>query len=113
MDIINYLDNLNREIINPKNRTICILNLGYFINKENGNNFNLKQGQLIKQIICTGDILYIYFLYRFFHNEEQILQKWNTIIKEIETDIAVLGMPLLDITQYKDSRGNLIANLVL
>ncbi|SDG74860.1 Resolvase, N terminal domain [Planococcus glaciei] len=45
--------------------------------------------------------------------KEEILQEWNDLTKNIEADIVVLDMPLLDTTQYKDSMGTFIANLVL
>jgi DNA invertase Pin-like site-specific DNA recombinase len=41
------------------------------------------------------------------------LQEWNDITKNIQADIIVLDMPLLDTTQYKDSMGTFIADLVL
>lgn len=41
------------------------------------------------------------------------MQGWNTITKGQQTDIVVMDMPLLDITQYKDSMGTFIADLVL
>lgn len=50
---------------------------------------------------------------RFGRNKEEILQEWNDLTKNIEADIVVLDMPLLDMTQYKDSLGTFIADLVL
>ncbi|KRE06081.1 DNA recombinase [Bacillus sp. Root239] len=84
-----------------------------FIDKQRGKNFNREQYQLLKRMIRKGDILYIHSLDRFGRNKEEILQEWNAITKEIEADIVVLDMPLLDITQYKDSLGTFIADLVL
>lgn len=84
-----------------------------FIDKQSGKNFNREQYQLLKRMIRKGDILYIHSLDRFGRNKEEILQEWNTITKEIEADIVVLDMPLLDTTQYKDSLGTFIADLVL
>ena len=46
-------------------------------------------------------------------NKEEILQEWNDITKNIQADIVVLDMPLLDTTQFKDSLGTFIADLVL
>jgi hypothetical protein len=45
--------------------------------------------------------------------KEEILNEWNDITKNIQADIVVLDMPLLDTTQYKDSLGTFIADLVL
>ncbi|MCY8233925.1 recombinase family protein [Priestia endophytica] len=84
-----------------------------FIDKQSGKNFNREQYQLMKRMIRKGDILYIHSLDRFGRNKEEILQEWNAITKEIEADIVVLDMPLLDTTQYKDSLGTFIADLVL
>ena len=53
------------------------------------------------------------FLDRFGRNKEEILQEWNDITKNIQADIVVLDMPLLDTTQFKDSLGTFIADLVL
>ena len=60
-----------------------------------------------------GDVLYIHSLDRFGRNKEKILEEWNDITKNIQADIVVLDMPLLDTTQYKDSLGTFIADLVL
>ncbi|WP_432518072.1 recombinase family protein [Priestia aryabhattai] len=84
-----------------------------FMDKQSGKNFNREQYQLLKRMIRKGDILYIHSLDRFGRNKEEILQEWNAITKEIEADIVVLDMPLLDTTQYKDSLGTFIADLVL
>ncbi|RJS62761.1 recombinase family protein [Priestia filamentosa] len=84
-----------------------------FIDKQSGKNFNREQYQLMKRMMRKGDILYIHSLDRFGRNKEEILQEWNAITKEIEADIVILDMPLLDTTQYKDSLGTFIADLVL
>jgi DNA invertase Pin-like site-specific DNA recombinase len=64
-------------------------------------------------VVLKGDILYIYSLDRFGRNKEEILKEWNDITKNIQADIVVLDMPLLDTTQFKDSLGTFIADLVL
>ncbi|RAS75800.1 recombinase family protein [Priestia endophytica] len=84
-----------------------------FLDKQSGKTFNRDQYQLMKRMMRKGDILYIHSLDRFGRNKEEILQEWNAITKEIEADIVVLDMPLLDTTQYKDSLGTFIADLVL
>ncbi|MFJ8248037.1 recombinase family protein [Peribacillus asahii] len=84
-----------------------------FIDKQSGKDFNRDQYQLLKRIMRKGDVLYIHSLDRFGRNKEKILEEWNDIIKHIQADIVVLDMPLLDTTQYKDSLGTLIADLVL
>ncbi len=64
-------------------------------------------------MVLKGGILYIYSLDRFGRNKEEILKEWNDITKNIQADIVVLDMPLLDTTQFKDSLGTFIADLVL
>ena len=84
-----------------------------FMDKQSGKDFNRAQYQLLKRIIRKGDVLYIHSLDRFGRNKEEILQEWNDITKNIQADIVVLDMPLLDTTQFKDSLGTFIADLVL
>lgn len=84
-----------------------------FMDKGSGKNFQRDQYQLLKRILRVGDVLYIHSLDRFGRNKEEILQEWDAITKEIQADIIVLDMPLLDTTQYKDSMGTFIADLVL
>ncbi|MBN4935980.1 recombinase family protein [Staphylococcus sp. EG-SA-6] len=84
-----------------------------YLDKQSGKNFERANYQLLKRIIRKGDILYIQSLDRFGRNKEEILQEWNDLTKNIEADIVVLDMPLLDTTQYKDSMGTFIADLVL
>jgi DNA invertase Pin-like site-specific DNA recombinase len=64
-------------------------------------------------MLRKGDVLYIHSLDRFGRNKEEILQEWNDITKNIQADIVVVDMPLLDTTQFKDSLGTFIADLVL
>ena len=84
-----------------------------FVDKQSGKDFDRDQYQLLKRILRKGDMLYIHSLDRFGRNKEKILEEWNDITKNIQADIVVLDMPLLDTTQYKDSLGTLIADLVL
>jgi DNA invertase Pin-like site-specific DNA recombinase len=103
---------------NEGRQLAAIKNLGVderdiFLDKQSGKDFNRTQYQLLKRVIRKGDILYIHSLDRFGRNKEEILQEWNDITKNIQADIVVLDMPLLDTTQYKDSMGTFIADLVL
>jgi DNA invertase Pin-like site-specific DNA recombinase len=84
-----------------------------FMDKQSGKDFNRTQYQLLKRMLRKGDVLYIHSLDRFGRNKEEILQEWNDITKNIQADIVVLDMPLLDTTQFKDSLGTFIADLVL
>ncbi|MFJ7978349.1 recombinase family protein [Peribacillus sp. NPDC096379] len=86
---------------------------GIFMDKQSGKDFNRTQYQLLKRMLRKGDVLYIHSLDRFGRNKEEILQEWNDITKNIQADIVVVDMPLLDTTQFKDSLGTFIADLVL
>lgn len=94
-------------------RKIGITERDIYLDKQSGKNFERVNYQLLKRVIRKGDILYIHSLDRFGRNKEEILQEWNDLTKNIEADIVVLDMPLLDTTQYKDSMGTFIADLVL
>jgi DNA invertase Pin-like site-specific DNA recombinase len=84
-----------------------------FMDKQSGKDFKRVQYQLLKRILRKGDVLFIHSLDRFGRNKEEILQEWNDITNKIQADIVVLDMPLLDTTQFKDSLGTFIADLVL
>lgn len=84
-----------------------------FIDKQSGKNFERPQYQLVKQMLREGDVLYLHSLDRFGRNKEQILEEWNELTKKRKVDIVVLDMPLLDTTQYRDSLGTFISDLVL
>src|SRR5699024_3855455 len=84
-----------------------------FMDKGSGQDFQRAQYQLLKRILRPGDVLYIHSLDRFGRNKEEIVEEWNAITKELQADIVVMDMPLLDTTQYKDSMGTFIADLVL
>lgn len=94
-------------------RKMGITERDIYLDKQSGKNFERANYQLLKRVIRKGDILYIHSLDRFGRNKEEILQEWNDLTKNIEADIVVLNMPLLDTTQYKDSMGTFIADLVL
>ena len=94
-------------------RKMGITERDIYLDKQSGKNFERVNYQLLKRIIRKGDILYIHSLDRFGRNKKEILQEWNDLTKNIEADIVVLDMPLLDTTQYKDSMGTFIADLVL
>ena len=94
-------------------RKMGITERDIYLDKQSGKNFERANYQLLKRVIRKGDILYIHSLDRFGRNKEGILQEWNDLTKNIEADIVVLDMPLLDTTQYKDSMGTFIADLVL
>ncbi|HLR66852.1 MAG TPA: recombinase family protein, partial [Virgibacillus sp.] len=103
--------NEQRQIMAMKEQGISDRDI--FIDRMSGKDFQREQFQLLKRILRPGDVLYIHSLDRFGRNKEQIVEEWNAITKELKADIVVLDMPLLDTTQYKDSMGTFIADLVL
>jgi DNA invertase Pin-like site-specific DNA recombinase len=100
------LDSMKKIGIDPRD---------IFIDKRSGKDFDRDQYQLLKRMMRKGDVLYIHSLDRFGRNKEEILhlQEWNDITRNIQADIVVLDMPLLDTTQFKDSLGTFIADVVL
>ncbi|MED1042767.1 recombinase family protein [Bacillus mycoides] len=84
-----------------------------FIDKQSGRTFQREQYQILKKMLRRGDILYIHSLDRFGRNKSAILEEWKDITQNIQAHIVVLDMPLIDTTQYKDSIGQLITDLVL
>lgn len=100
-----------RQIMSIRNRGISDRDI--FIDYMSGKDFQRDQFQLLKRILRPGDILFVHSLDRFGRNKEQIVEEWNSITKNLKADIVVLDMPLLDTTQYKDSMGTLVADLVM
>ncbi len=84
-----------------------------FIDKESGKDFNRSNYQALKQCLREGDLLYIKSIDRFGRNSKEIKREWEDITQNIKTDIKVLDMPLLDTTQYKDTLGTFVSDLVL
>ncbi|PEQ90722.1 DNA recombinase [Bacillus sp. AFS006103] len=84
-----------------------------FIDKESGKDFNRSQYQALKQCLREGDLLYIKSIDRFGRNSKEIKREWEDITQNIKADIKVLDMPLLDTTQYKDTLGTFVSDLVL
>jgi DNA invertase Pin-like site-specific DNA recombinase len=84
-----------------------------FIDKESGKDFNRPQYQALKQCLREGDLLYIKSIDRFGRNSKEIKKEWEDITQNIKADIKVIDMPLLDTTQYKDTLGTFVSDLVL
>lgn len=84
-----------------------------FIDKESGKDFDRPQYQALKQCLRQGDLLYIKSIDRFGRNSKEIKKEWEYITQEIKADIKVIDMPLLDTTQYKDTLGTFVSDLVL
>lgn len=86
-----------------------------FIEKASGKDFKRPEYQLMKRMLRENDLLHISSLDRLGRNKQMILDEWQELTKVKKIDIAVIDMPLLDTTKYKnmDSLGNLISDLVL
>lgn len=84
-----------------------------FIDKESGRTFERKEYTLVKKVLNKGDLLVVEAIDRFGRNYKEIQKEWREITQEIGADIKVLDMPLLDTTQYKDTLGTFVSDLVL
>lgn len=83
------------------------------MDKESGKNFDRPQYKDLKKRLRKGDLLYIKSIDRFGRNSKEIKKEWEEITQNIKADIIVLDMPLLDTTQYKDTLGTFVSELVL
>lgn len=84
-----------------------------FIDKESGKDFDRTNYQALKQCLREGDLLYMKSIDRFGRNSKEIKKEWEDITQNIKADIKIIDMPLLDTTQYKDSLGTFVSDLVL
>lgn len=86
-----------------------------FIDKQSGKDFNRAEYQTLKRMLkdSPNSILVILSIDRLGRNYEEIVKEWQELITECKADIKVIDMPLLDTTQYKDTLGNFISNLIL
>lgn len=84
-----------------------------YTDKQSGKDFNRPKYQAVKNSLRKGDLLYIHSLDRFGRNSKEIQNEWKEITEEIGADIKVIDMPLLDTTQYKDTLGTFVSDLVL
>ena len=84
-----------------------------FIDKESGKDFDRTNYKALKQCLRQGDLLYIKSIDRFGRNSKEIKKEWEDITQNIKADIRVIDMPLLDTTQYKDTLGSFVSELVL
>ncbi|KPV44311.1 recombinase family protein [Alicyclobacillus ferrooxydans] len=86
-----------------------------FVDKASGKDFQRPEYQLMKRMLRGGDALYIKSLDRLGRNKQMILDEWQELAKVKRVDIAVLDMPLLDTTKYKNLNGieTLVSDLIL
>lgn len=86
-----------------------------FIDKQSGKDFNRAEYQTLKRMLkdSPNSLLVILSIDRLGRNYEEIVKEWQELITECKADIKVIDMPLLDTTQFKDTLGNFISNLIL
>lgn len=84
-----------------------------FIDKQSGKDFDRENYLALKRCLRKGDLLYIKSIDRFGRNSKEIKKEWEYITQNIKADIIVLDMPLLNTTQYKDTLGTFVSELVL
>lgn len=86
-----------------------------FIDKQSGKDFNRAEYQTLKRMLkdSPNSLLVILSIDRLGRNYEEIVKEWQELTTECKSDIKVIDMPLLDTTQYKDTLGNFISNLIL
>jgi DNA invertase Pin-like site-specific DNA recombinase len=76
--------------------TLGILPECRFIEQASGKDFARPEYQLMKRMLCPGDLLYITSLDWLGRNKQMILDEWQELTKVKQVDIAVLDMPLLN-----------------
>lgn len=86
-----------------------------FIDKQSGKDFNRAEYQTLKRMLkdSPSSLLVILSIDRLGRNYKEIMKEWRELTTECKADIKVLDMPLLDTTQYKDTLGNFISDLIL
>lgn len=85
-----------------------------FVDKISGKNFLRPAYHDMILQLNKGDELYIKSIDRLGRNYQEILEEWRKIVKETETNIIVLDMPLLNTTSVNgDLTGVFVADLVL
>lgn len=86
-----------------------------FIEKASGKDFKRPEYQLMKRMFREGDILYLHSLDRLGRNKQMILDEWRELTQDKKIDIAVLDMPLLNTSAYKNLEGieTLISDIIL
>lgn len=72
-----------------------------FIAKQSGKDFNRPKYLALKNILREGDSLVVMSIDRLERNYQEIKSEWQEITQVIRADIKFLGMPLLDIRQYR------------
>lgn len=94
-------------------RRLGIPERNVIIEKQTGKDFSRPEYQRLIKKLKKDDVLYILSIDRLGRNYEEILEQWRLLTKELETDVAVIDMPILDTRRGKDLMGTFIADIVL
>ncbi|OUB62248.1 recombinase [Bacillus thuringiensis serovar higo] len=74
-----------------------------FVDKASGRHFDRPQYQLLRKILSTGDIVYIYALDRMGRNYDEVISEWKYITRELQADIIVLeNETLFDSRKFRE-----------
>jgi len=84
-----------------------------FIDKQSGKDFDRPNYLKLREMLQSGDLLYIKSIDRLGRNYDEIQNQWRIITKEKGVDIAVIDMPLLDTRHGKDLIGTFISDVIL
>lgn len=104
---------------NPDRQITAMLEAGIkrrdiYIDKMSGKNFLRPAYHELMLHLKRGDELYVKSIDRLGRNYQEILEEWRKIVKELETNIAVIDMPLLNTaSENGDLTGVFLADLVL
>ena len=98
--VSSYDQNPDRQI--EKMQKLGIEERYLFIDKQSGKNFDRPAYKAMKQILRTGDLIYIDALDRLGRNYDGIIREWKYITREINADIVILdNEALFDSRKFK------------
>ncbi len=104
---------------NPDRQVEAMLEMGIrrediYLDKMSGKSFIRPAYHDLLLHLKKGDVLYIKSIDRLGRDYQEILEQWRRIVKEAETNIIVMDMPLLNTTSTNgDLTGIFVADLVL
>lgn len=104
--------NLSRQLMALAEWGIEESNL--FTDKASGKDFERPAYKRMIRKLQQGDVLVVKSIDRLGRNYDEVLSEWRYIVKEKQSDIVVLDMPLLD-TRRKEGgiTGTLLTDIVL
>ena len=103
--------NEDRQLIALEQYKISKNNI--FVDKQSGRDFKRKNYKKLLRKLRKNDVIVIKSIDRLGRNYSEIQEQWQFITKEKKADIIVIDMPILDTTNFKDTLGTLISDIVL